>query len=106
MNHIMNNESPKIYFLGRPPYLSLLSAGGSTDSKISALLCKKGEEMIPTISKVERSNPQGGKPPHMSKTNAPVQKRRVDLVEAQFSSRVRKERGEWARKLKEVSDGQ
>jgi hypothetical protein len=34
---------------------------------------KKGEEMTPTINKVEQSNPQRGTTPHLSTTNPPIQ---------------------------------
>jgi hypothetical protein len=43
-------------------------------AELQRTYAKKGEEMISTINKVEQSNPRGGTTPHLSTTNAPVQR--------------------------------
>jgi hypothetical protein len=43
-------------------------------AQLQRYYAKKGEEMTPTIRKVEQSNPRKGSTPHLSTTNAPVQR--------------------------------
>jgi hypothetical protein len=43
-------------------------------AQLQRYYAQKGEEMTPTISKVEQSNPREGTTPHLSTTNAPVQR--------------------------------
>jgi hypothetical protein len=42
-------------------------------AELQRTYAKKGEEMTPTINKVEQSNPQRGTTPHLSTTNTAVQ---------------------------------
>ena len=54
----------------------LISACSQPDLQTAQLqrhYANKGEEMTPTINKVEQSNPRQGTTPHLSTKNAPVQ---------------------------------
>jgi hypothetical protein len=42
-------------------------------AELQRIYARKGEEMIPTINRVEQTNPQRGTTPHLSTTNEPVQ---------------------------------
>ncbi|MGB7793715.1 MAG: hypothetical protein WBL39_21155, partial [Terrimicrobiaceae bacterium] len=41
-------------------------------AELQRYYAKKGEEMTPTISRVEQSNPRGGTTPHISTKTPPV----------------------------------
>jgi hypothetical protein len=73
LKRIMDMKCAREFLLLTGLLISACSQPDLQTAELQRIYAKKGEEMTPTINKVERGNPQRATTPHLSTTNAPVQ---------------------------------